>query len=114
MELNISQIALEMLLDTLAQGRPVVMYGTGISMEPTISEGDAITVVPPSSIKVGDIVVIQLAHDSLVAHRVIEIGARGGRFYVQTKGDNKGKPDPRRAIEFVKGKVVKIEKCFKA
>jgi len=108
--MNIDQIALEMLLDALERGQSVVMYGTGTSMEPTIAEGDAITVAPPKNIKIGDIVVILMAHDSLVAHRVIDIAARGGRFYVQTKGDNKDKPDPRRAIEIVKGKVVKIEK----
>jgi len=109
-ESNLTHFAVEMLLDALQQGQSVVMYGTGTSMQPTINEGDAITVVPPKSIKVGDIVVILLGHDSLVVHRVIDIGAREGRVYVQTKGDNKDRPDPRRAIDFVKGKVVKIEK----
>ena len=83
-----------MVLDALEQGQAVVMYGTGTSMQPTINEGDAITVVPPVDIKVGDIVVILLSLDSLVAHRVIDIGTRQGRVYVRTKGDNKDKPDP--------------------
>ena len=88
--MNIDQIALEMLLDALERGQSVVMYGTGTSMEPTIAEGDAITVAPPKNIKIGDIVVILMAHDSLVAHRVIDIAARGGRFYVQTKEVQQG------------------------
>jgi len=107
---NRDHLAMEMVLDALEQGQAVVMYGTGTSMQPTINEGDAITVVPPVDIKVGDIVVILLSLDSLVAHRVIDIGTRQGRVYVRTKGDNKDKPDPCRAVEFVKGKVVSIEK----
>ncbi|NLM70314.1 MAG: signal peptidase I [Firmicutes bacterium] len=113
-ERNIDNIAVEMILEAMKQGQPVVVYGTGTSMEPTICRGDAITVVPCKDIRVGDIVLIFLALDCLVVHRVIDIGTLWGRVYVQTKGDNNKEPDPRRAIEFVVGKVVKIEKVSNA
>jgi len=110
MNLSIADLAIDMILDALESGQPVVLYGTGTSMQPTINEGDAITIVPTEDINIGDIVLILLSLDHLVVHRVIEIGTRWGRKYVKTKGDNREEPDPPRAIEFVKGKVVKIEK----
>lgn len=80
MERNIDNIAVEMILEAMKQGQPVVVYGTGTSMEPTICRGDAITVVPCKDIRVGDIVLIFLALDCLVVHRVIDIGTLWGGF----------------------------------
>ena len=38
-ERNIDNIAVEMILEAMKQGQPVVVYGTGTSMEPTICRG---------------------------------------------------------------------------
>ncbi len=82
------------------------MYGNGTSMNPTIQEGDALVVPLPSDLKIEDIVALLINPNHLVAHRIVDIGSRRGKTYVQTKGDNLAAPDPRRAIEFVKGKVI--------
>ena len=62
---------------------------SGVSMEPTLKAGDiAITrEVPPSEIKVGDVVQFKLEGSS-VLHRVIEIRQEGGQFIFVTEGDN--------------------------
>lgn len=110
MRTNMPSLAIEMMLETLEQGKRVIMYGTGDSMSPTIENGNALTVAPPESIMVGDIVVLLIEPGYLVAHRIIDVGSRKGNTYVQTKGDNLDTPDPRRGIDLVKGKVVEIKK----
>ena len=74
----------------------------GTSMEPELRAGDLIFVeeVPPSQIKVGDIIVYTIPsmvreaynYPAVVAHRVIEIYTERGISF-RTKGDNTGE-DP--------------------
>lgn len=110
MNSNLTSLTVEMILDSLQQNKTVVIYGTGTSMAPTIHEEDALIVVPPKNLEVGDIVILLIAPGHLVAHRIIDIGNINGETYVQTKGDNLEIPDLRRSTRFVKGKVIEIKK----
>ncbi len=111
MDSNLMLLAVEMILDGLQQNKTVIIYGTGTSMDPTIHEGDALVVMPPNNLEVGDIIVLLINPNHLVVHRIIDIGTIQGEIYIQTKGDNLKIPDPRRSIRFVKGKVIEIKKC---
>lgn len=57
---------------------------TGISMEPTLKEGDIITVAPQDSYCVGDILVFFYKQGELLVHRLLEI--KDDTYYC--KGDN--------------------------
>lgn len=61
-------------IDLLKRGTPVRFRANGKSMQPTISEGEIITVEPvkPSLVKRGDIVLYQ-NHCGVIAHRVVAI-----------------------------------------
>ena len=65
--------------------------GVGISMYPTIRNGDYIVVdTTPEDIRVGDIIVYVAPNGEFVGHRVI--GVTGDGYIV--KGDNNPVPDP--------------------
>lgn len=88
-------------------------YNSTDSMKPVIDDGANGLEVPPRSedeLKVGDIVSYQAFwNDTLVVHRIIEIGQDSfGKYYV-LKGDNNDGPDPGR-IRFsqIKYKTIAI------
>ncbi len=66
----------------------VVGYGT--SMEPALSNGDALWAkyLNPTEVKVGDIVTLQLPSKEPVTHRVLRIHRlSNGSYLLETKGD---------------------------
>ena len=79
-------------------GASVVLSG---SMEPELSVGDMIIVVPSDSYVVDDVVVFQSGRMSVV-HRII--GIEGEE--VITQGDANNAPDDPIALSAVKGKVI--------
>ena len=88
----------------------VVYPVEGVSMQPTIVQGDLAVVqpVPISSVHVGDIVVYK---DGLidVIHRVIRISDSGGTIILTVKGDNNPSPDPVSVTSsLLVGKVVAV------
>lgn len=98
-------------------GQSYVAVVSGISMEPILSTGDLVLILPvknPSEIHVGDVIVYRSMSGRYIIHRVINIVDVGGNIYFITKGDNNPIPDlfspelPGVPFENVMGKVVSI------
>lgn len=68
----------------LASGRDVDISVVGVSMQPTLYEGDVVTIHRPEAYKIGDILVFRYKNDELLIHRLLRI--KGGRYFC--KGDN--------------------------
>lgn len=68
-------------VDLLRRGYSVRFQANGRSMDPTIQEGEWITVEPvePSHIKRGDIILYQ-NHNGVIAHRVVKIGEKSNEL----------------------------------
>ena len=81
-------------VSVLLDAKPMVV--TSASMEPAVSQGDALIVryANTESIEIGDIITFQkYGSRTPTTHRVIEIRENGeGRFF-KTKGDNNPTPD---------------------
>ena len=82
----------------LGFGMSVVLSG---SMEPELSVGDMIIVVPSDAYAIGDVVVFQSGRTAVV-HRII--GIEGEE--VITQGDANNAPDDPISLSAVRGKVV--------
>jgi signal peptidase I len=87
--------AVVVLLANFGNYYSVVFPVLGISMQPTIVEGDLAIVQPVniSTIHVGDIVVYRDGPIDVI-HRVVEIEGTGSSIVLTVKGDNNGFPDP--------------------
>lgn len=72
---------------------------SGSSMEPTISNGDAVLWVEvdnKAELKVDDIIIYEhptYTGHPLVAHRIIEVEMQDGGYRFRTQGDNLSEPD---------------------
>lgn len=72
---------------------------SGSSMEPTISNGDAVLWVEvdnKAELKVGGIIIYEhptYTGHPLVAHRIIEVEMQDGGYRFRTQGDNLSEPD---------------------
>lgn len=72
---------------------------SGSSMEPTISNGDAVLWVEvdnKAELKVGDIIIYEhptYTGHPLVAHRITEVEMQDGGYRFRTQGDNLSEPD---------------------
>ena len=84
----------------LGFGTSVVLTG---SMEPNLSAGDMIVVVPQETYVVDDVIVFQTGR-SAVVHRIIAID--GDQFI--TQGDANKTPDDPILLSNIKGKVVVV------
>jgi len=102
---------------SLVSGQSYIAVVSGTSMEPILSTGDVVFILPvksPSEIRVGDVIVYKSQSGRYIIHRVISIVSVGGRAYFVTKGDNNPVPDsfgygyPGVPFENVVGKVVSI------
>ncbi|MHA1581757.1 MAG: signal peptidase I [Candidatus Baldrarchaeia archaeon] len=103
----------------LRTSKPVVVV-EGVSMQPTLHEGDILIVkgVDPEDIKIGDIIVFEssestphISPNRTVVHRVIDIkyDEKQGQYLYLTKGDNnKTNPIPDGWVPYkdVYGKVI--------
>ncbi len=79
-----SDLLNRVLFTQLSKGLDVTISVTGISMEPTLREGDTVTVKKADSYDTGDILVFLYKNDELLIHRLLKV--KNGRYYC--KGDN--------------------------
>lgn len=84
----------------LGFGASVVLSG---SMEPELSVGDLLIVVPTDELSVGDVVVYTSSGVAIV-HRIIELDTEGGTAV--TRGDANNASDDPIPLTAVRGKVV--------
>jgi signal peptidase I len=93
----------------LTSGTMVRFRAEGISMYPTIRDGETITVtsVPTDAIVRGDVLLCR--HGTRVlAHRVVGVTNRGGARFFELRGDAKASCDPAVGGSAVVGKVVDV------
>ena len=79
-----TDILQRILYSQLHNGRDVNITVTGVSMEPTLYEGDVVTLKRAEYYEVGDVLVFLYKHNELLIHRLLRID--NGRYYC--KGDN--------------------------
>lgn len=84
----------------LGIGASVVLSG---SMEPSLSVGDLLIVVPTDELGVGD-VVVYTSSGAAIVHRIIEIDTESGTAV--TRGDANNASDDPIPLTAIKGKVV--------
>lgn len=110
-ELPISSEALfELLNAVISKGLPFRFMAKGLSMFPFIRDGDVITVSPlnRSLPSIGDVVAFNHPLDKrIVVHRVVGRSTKG---YLIIKGDNVKKPDGNILINYVVGRVSKVQR----
>jgi len=84
------------------------MNTKGISMYPTLQNGDIITGAPPVGLKAGDIITYQRkGDDRFITHRLHTISTIDGKTYYVPLGDNnKGISDPAITLEEIVNKVI--------
>jgi signal peptidase I len=84
---------------------PAVIHG--ISMEPTMQEGDIVLArrVAPESLAVGDVVSFRQRGHTVV-HRIVSIDAQGESLVFTTLGDNNEAPDSPFPAQALIGRVV--------
>lgn len=85
---------------SLGFGASVVLSG---SMEPSLSVGDLLIVVPTDELSVGD-VVVYTSSGAAIVHRIIEIDTESGTAV--TRGDANNASDDPIPLTAIKGKVV--------
>lgn len=93
-------------IETLKEGRAVILNPKGSSMEPKISSGDRVTVAPcdPKTLNRGDIVLARVQGRDYL--HLIK-GIKKGQVLI---GNNKGHVNGWTSLEKVFGKVTKVEK----
>lgn len=103
-------------ISSILSGQSYIAVVSGTSMEPILSTGDIVLILPvnsPSDIKLGDVIVYKDLRGVYIIHRVINIVAIGERMYFITKGDNNRFPDtipgyPGVPFENIAGRVLSI------
>lgn len=97
-------------LALLREGQAVRFRAAGLSMEPSIRDGDAITVVPVplEEVRRGDVVLYRTG-DRLLAHRVMG-RARGVEGLVLVRADAPGWEEERVPARDLLGRVEAVER----
>ena len=107
-----SNVFSDVLVDVLSIGHRVCFRASGRSMNPTIREGERITVEPVASsdVRVGDIVLYR-THRAVLAHRVMTIESRdsAGHIFV-LRGDASSTCDESAESGQILGRVVSVER----
>ena len=93
----------DVLIDNIKQGNEGIIPIKGISMEPTLYEGDVLVVKTFSSYSVGDIIVFKYFSEGILVHRIIDI--EGSVFFC--KGDNAKRIEIIMKRQII-GKVIKV------
>ncbi len=111
---NISPIVLDLLKETLSEGKRMTIQASGNSMFPTIFPGDWITIqrIPFSEICLGDIILFKI-EDKMVIHRVLrkeQVINTIFKFY--TKGDFRWWKEPSIMEDSYYAKVIICGKSF--
>lgn len=92
------------LLSVLIQrNRPITLSVTGTSMNPTLWEGDTVTIEKREDYDTGDILVFRYKDDSLLIHRLV----KKKKEYFFCKGDNSFRLEDI-SINQIYGKVVAV------
>src|SRR5207245_3122608 len=98
--------------ETLARGIPYWWRPRGLSMAPTIDDGDRVLVAPaaPESLRPGDIVKFR-AQGAFVMHRLVRFDRSedGARTFV-FRGDNAPTTDPPVTAAAIIGRAVAVER----
>jgi len=96
----------------LIHNRKIKLHIGGGSMSPTIENGEIVSVEPadPSSIRIGDIVLLSTLSNTALIHRVVSIEADPYGQHVVTRGDNCKFEDIPVPIERVMGRAVAVER----
>ncbi len=101
-----------MCTELLDSGRQVRFRAPGRSMQPTIRDGEIITVAPvsPAALKRGDIALYRF-RSGVQAHRVVQVrpGKGGGRSFI-LRGDAPGSPDETVPADQILGKAVALQR----
>jgi hypothetical protein len=97
-------------LALLREGQAVRFRAAGLSMEPSIRDGDAITVVPvsPDAVRRGDVLLYR-AGERLLAHRVIG-PVEGVEGFLRVRADAPGWEEERVPASDVFGRVEAVER----
>ena len=101
--------------DALANGTTVRFRAEGISMYPTIRDGETITVARVSAAEVvrGDVLLCR--HDTRVlAHRVVGVTTCGGERFFELRGDAKGASDSSVGTGGIVGRVIGVHRNGRA
>ncbi|MGA1823939.1 MAG: signal peptidase I [bacterium] len=103
---------IELSTQLLRHGEKIRFQAPGHSMQPTIREGEIITIEPvaPSAVRKGDIILYRWEH-GIIAHRVIDMELNedtGYRFIV--RGDAAHTCDDPVYFSQVLGKIVSVER----
>jgi signal peptidase I len=97
--------------DALTKGTSVRFRAEGISMYPTIRDGEAITVAPVARDDVvsGDVLLCRHGR-RVLAHRVVGVTRCGSERFFELRGDAKGSSDPPVAGNAVVGRVIGVSR----
>ena len=99
----------DLCLALLREGHSVRFRAAGLSMAPSIEDGDVITVAPPTTaVRRGD-VLLYLSGGRLTAHRVIG-RVRGGEPLLRMRGDAPGWEEERVRLDAILGRVESVER----
>ena len=103
---------IELSTQLLRHGEKIRFQAPGHSMQPTIREGEVITIEPvePSAVRKGDIILYRW-DNGIIAHRVIDVELKGdtvSRFIV--RGDAEHTCDDPVNSSQVLGKIVSVER----
>jgi signal peptidase I len=106
------RLFIEVSTELLRQGQRVRFKAPGRSMQPTIKEGETITIQPTaaSTVRKGDIILYSFER-GFIAHRVVRILRRKGDFprFIM-RGDASGSFDYPVSAQQVLGKVISVER----
>jgi signal peptidase I len=106
------QLFIELSTELLHQGRAVRFKAPGLSMNPTIKEGETIIIQPaaPSSVRKGDIILYSFER-GFIAHRVVRIlRKKGDTPSFIMRGDASDSSDCPVSAPQVLGKVISVRR----
>jgi signal peptidase I len=110
-DINSDQFA-DLAGEILASGRTLHFRARGVSMRPCIQDGDLLEIqsIREQDIRIGDILLINLARRQLLVHRVVRILIRWGQKTFLLQGDAAPKKDGYVPFDQVLGQVISIER----
>lgn len=96
--------------EQVALGTPLRFRVTSESMAPLLLPGDEVIVAaaPPETLRPGDVIVAAAPGRPFVVHRLVALRREGDGFWLVTRGDRSGTPDPAWTAEAIVGRVVAV------
>jgi len=95
----------------LCAGQRVRFRATGLSMDPTIRDGDVLTAEPvdPGEVRPGEILLYRTA-EGVIAHRLVRCETAGAQPRLVLRGDAGGTCDPPVSHGEVLGRVIAVQR----